>query len=356
MRTRTSRFIGIFTLFLIAFTVLPAHAVFAEGVNFGISPTNGNDGYFVFAAKPGEVIQDSVSVSNSSDQAQVILMMAVSGHTASGGRTSLSFDSVDGTAEWIVTNSSALNENQVEIPAKSQVDIPFTLTIPADAAPGEYAAGFLATSVSQNNSAQPIAAANLNDKNSSMQIRVVTQIGVMVMITVGDSSDITCKIAIEKFVRDISYARWNLGLQLHNTGNHHFIGSGSLTVRPAAGGSPVLTRNFEVGYFVAGDTILYPLFDIIPPVGQYVAEVVVTDANNAACTAAFTEGFSISGPEMQAAVQQQQEFSNQPVVQKAWHEYPIIVVGLTLLIISGMAFAAVLIYFLIFKHRKEAKK
>ena len=252
-------------------------------------------------------------------------------------------------------NSSAVDAHQVEIPAKSQIDIPFILTIPADVAPGEYAAGFLATSVSQNSSAQPLGSADPNSKGNSLQVRVVSQVGVMVMITVGASSDTTCKIAIEKLTRDISYARWNLGLQLHNTGSLHFIGSGSLTVRPAAGGQPVLTRNFEVGYFIAGDTILFPLFDKVPPEGQYVAEAVVTDKNNPACTAAFTETFSISGPEKQASVDQQQEYSNQPVVQKAWYENPFIVVGLTVLVIAGMALAAVLFYLLITRRRKKVK-
>ena len=357
MKTRTRMFVGLLTLLLGAWTIFPTQAAFASGFDFGIRPTNGNNGYFVFTVEPGQAVHDSISVLNQSGQAQVIKIMPVAGHSSVTGGTSLSFDQQDGAAKWISMNSSALNANQVEVPANSQLDIPFDLTVPADAVPGEYAAGFLATSNNTDNNLQAVQPTDpQSSQGSSLQVKVVPQVGLMVMINVGTPASANCKIAIEKLIRDISYARWNLGLQLHNTGSLHFIGSGSLTVRPAAGGEPVLSRSFDVGYFVAGDTILYPLYDMVPPEGQYVAEAVVTDKDNPSCTADYTESFSITGPEKKAADQQQQEFSNQPVLQKAWYENPFIVGGLTAIIIVGMLLAAILFYLLIMGRKKEARK
>jgi hypothetical protein len=96
-----------------------------------------------YALAPGAAIQDSVTVWNYSEIPLEFDVYATDAfNTATGG-----FDVLPGTKKptdvgaWVT-----LAQNKVTVPARSSLEIPVAVTVPADARPGDHAAGIIASS------------------------------------------------------------------------------------------------------------------------------------------------------------------------------------------------------------------
>ncbi|GIE82009.1 hypothetical protein Aph02nite_79590 [Actinoplanes philippinensis] len=141
----------------LAVPVLPAPAGAAPGdgsLTWSVSPSGpkGPNGRPALDYKldPGATITDHVAVTNHSKQPLTLRVYAHDAFTTAGG----GFDLRAGNAAptdaglWI-----KLGRQRITLPPSSRVVVPFTLTVPADATPGDHAAGIVASLIADTTDA-----------------------------------------------------------------------------------------------------------------------------------------------------------------------------------------------------------
>jgi len=171
--------------------------------------------YIVDHLNPGTTIERRIEVSNSTSAPLTVQVYA--------GAADISTDGFVGRAAGLQNDLSSwtsLAEGQITIPAGGKVMDTVTVTVPADAAPGEqYAAVWVETAATNSG---PIAAIN------RVGIRMYVSVG-------GDNPPPT------SFVVDTLTASRNadgtavVSAQLHNTGGRAIDASGSLTLTSTTG-------------------------------------------------------------------------------------------------------------------------
>jgi hypothetical protein len=254
MAKKTS-LILILPLLLTFVMVIPAAT---QGFQFGLRPEDPSIGYFEFQLNPGDTIEDAFLAFNNSDEEQLLDISVVDGHTALTGGLAFPGDA-NGPAEWI----DLPNAGHIRIPAMQSIRLPFTLTVPEDTPPGEYASGFL------------IAPADLPESekdNQTYSVKVVPQMALSVIITIPGTHE--CQVTVQSVIPGTHKGGWMVTIHMENTGNVHFKGSGEFSLDPSSGGNSILRKKFDIGYFVAGDQMDYPLYlQLPPPAGTYDAYV-----------------------------------------------------------------------------------
>lgn len=322
----------------------PAHS---QGFNFGLRPEDQSIGYFQYSLRPGESVVDAVLAVNASDDDLALMVSVVAGHTALTGGVAFPGEA-DGPAKWI----DLPDEGVVNLQAGQVQRLPFTITVPVDAEPGEYVAGFLSTP------ANPPLQDGVQGGSRTISVNVIPQMGVSIIITVPGPQK--CDVQIHSIAEEIDKGRWQLVVTMENLGNIHFKGSGQFLLRPATGGDPLMEKSFKIGYFVAGDTIGYPIYiEGIPPSGDFVAEITLI-ADDCEFQSVFTQPMAISSGEVQAAqkaarkwteVRQVNAQEGSPLVSvKEYETY-----GFLFLFIANLVFAAP-IFFVIYKKRRHETK
>ncbi|GIF42264.1 WxL protein peptidoglycan domain-containing protein [Actinoplanes xinjiangensis] len=152
MRTR----IAAAVLALAALAVpAPAQAAPGDGsLTWSVSPSGpkGPNGRAALDYKldPGATVTDHVAVTNHSKQPLTLRLYAHDAFTTAGGGFDLRAGNATPTdaGRWI-----RLGRQQLTLPASSRVVVPFTLTVPADATPGDHAAGVVASLVADTTDA-----------------------------------------------------------------------------------------------------------------------------------------------------------------------------------------------------------
>ncbi|MFJ6697442.1 hypothetical protein ACIQM4_15405 [Streptomyces sp. NPDC091272] len=92
----------------------------------GASDSGGRP-YFYLQGAPGTVFEDKLSVTNPARAARTVQLRAESGERAAGA--------------WIV-----LARSEVKVPPRTRADVPFTVTVPAGATPGDHPGAVVASS------------------------------------------------------------------------------------------------------------------------------------------------------------------------------------------------------------------
>jgi hypothetical protein len=276
----------------LAFLAVPA---FAQGFTFGLRPEDQSIAYFQYSLQPGESLEDAVLAVNGTQDPVRLMVTVVAGHTELTG--GVSFPGVaDGPAAWI----ELPDEGLVEVPPELALRMPFTLTVPEGTPAGEYVAGFLATPEDPSAFAGEVS-------EGAFQVQVIPQMAVSMIITVPGPEH--TQIDVNALSDELNKGQWKIVINMTNSGNIHFLGHGEFTLRPVSGGEPVLQRTFSIGYFIAGDTIGYPLyFDDLPPAGSYIAEVrIIGDDYDYQTT--FEQLIELSGEEVQLAAEEAAQWS-----------------------------------------------
>ena len=240
---------------------LPAQA--QSTGSFGLRPEDPTQAYFRFTAEPGQVIHDTLMALNDSDTELTLKVTVSRASTALTG--GLAFDGTLPKAgeagSWLTMN---LVPGEVVVPARSGIELPFSLIIPKEVPPGDYAFGFVAT---------PRAAKPAEPTAAGFQVQVVSQAAVSVLITVpgADEEQPTAIVRDVSFIKEADGER--LAVTIANEGNVGWQGQGTLTLT-APSGEVVLKREFHVGYLLAGDAIPYPIAPDAPlAAGDYTVEV-----------------------------------------------------------------------------------
>ena len=93
---------------------------------------------------PGATITDHVAVTNHSKRTLTLRLYANDAFTTAGGGFDLRAGSAAATdaGRWI-----KLSRDRLTVPSSTRIVVPFTMTVPADATPGDHAAGVVASLV-----------------------------------------------------------------------------------------------------------------------------------------------------------------------------------------------------------------
>ncbi|OLT24954.1 DUF916 domain-containing protein, partial [Actinomadura sp. CNU-125] len=117
-----------------------------EGVTWAVRPAgpkgpNGRD-YFVYSVSPGQTVTDKVSVTNLSDDTRTFSVYATDAFNTADGSFALltAAQKPTGVGTWI-----DFAKKSYKVPPGKTADIPFTLTVPHDATPGDHGGGIVAS-------------------------------------------------------------------------------------------------------------------------------------------------------------------------------------------------------------------
>lgn len=97
---------------------------------------------FTYDAAPGETISDAVRIANFSDQPLTLSVYATDAfNTDEGNYDVLAADAeADDVGSWV-----HLDQGTVTLAPRATADVPFTLTLPENASPGDHAGGIVAS-------------------------------------------------------------------------------------------------------------------------------------------------------------------------------------------------------------------
>lgn len=130
-------------LCLASVTVLGVAPVSAADADWSVVPSagGGRDGrpYFYAEGAPGTVLQDTVSVRNPGGKPLTVRLRGADADNDGDGTLSVRARAKD-TGAWIT-----FAERTVRIPARTRADVPFTVSVPADTAPGDHPGAILAS-------------------------------------------------------------------------------------------------------------------------------------------------------------------------------------------------------------------
>ncbi|KFF60843.1 hypothetical protein JF66_01695 [Cryobacterium sp. MLB-32] len=162
--------------FLIGLGAAPATAV--DDGTLGIRPELESD-FFHINLAPGAAIDANAIVSNHSAEAVTLLNYAVDGQSTPQGAFALAAqsDARTGVGAWV-----SLGAESITVPANSQLTVPFRLSVPATATPGDYAGGVIIESA-------PVQGETTNSGgDASVRLDVIQRQGVRIYLAVAGTA------------------------------------------------------------------------------------------------------------------------------------------------------------------------
>jgi hypothetical protein len=194
----------------LALPTLPAAAAEGDEVTWTVRTASNNLGSdrtnFTYTVDPGGSVSDALVVANHGNDPVELKVYASDGFTSDDGQLSLlvSGDESHGVGAWVTPQTGT-----VTVPAGESATVPFTVAIPENATPGDYAGGVVTS---------------LTVPDAATGVNVDRRLGIRVNLRVG--GELAPSLAME----DMSIS-WNGGLNpfaggdatltytLHNTGN-----------------------------------------------------------------------------------------------------------------------------------------
>lgn len=192
---------------VIGFNATPA---LAEGndVTWAVRTASNNYGNdrssFSYAVNPGGSASDGLIVSNKGATPLKLAVYAADGLTTGTGQLDLLArdKKSKGIGVWV-----AADTDTVTVPAGKTVEVPFKVTVPANATPGDYVGGIVTS---------------LTAPDSAAQVNVERRLGIKIKLRVGGA--LVPALAVENLKVDWSGAAFARGdatvtYTIHNTGN-----------------------------------------------------------------------------------------------------------------------------------------
>ena len=233
-------------------------------------------------------------VVNDSEQPLTLNVTLADGQTNSTGGTGFA-EKGDKAKQWIAAPDLGVMQIAAKENGQSKAArVPFTLSVPKDAAPGEYLFGFIASPTAQGSS---LAA-------KGFVVNVVQRSAVSVIVRV--AGDAAPKMQIESVTSGAANEQWHLKIALRNAGNLRWNGGeGTVTLTSDVGEktslpSGSLTLPFRVGIVWSGDSIAYPLYATAPKPGTYKVDVALGDVTHTTTLTIQNGGLFIPTPAPQA--------------------------------------------------------
>ena len=251
----------------------PAHA--SGNGEWSVSPT-GADGviprdWFEYQLRPGQTLRDLVSVSNLTDHAMTFAIYPSDAYnTPLDGSFALRLqkDQMTDAGSWV-----KLGYQTLDVPAKSRADLPFEIDIPADAPPGDHAAGIIAEDTTP---LDPLT----QGKGVNVQRRVGTRIYVRVAGPLQPSLQVT-QIGVKKTQALLppftGRGHAVVAYQVTNTGNVRLQGQSTLRIKNFYGRILKTYATVDLPELLPkGSVIVTAELDSMPIVDRLTAEVTLT--------------------------------------------------------------------------------
>jgi uncharacterized membrane protein len=251
----------LFVLLLLAGVAPRAGAQTLGPVKLGIAPVDANGSYFDLTMEPGEQRELTVRLTNFGDHDARAQTYAADAYTLVNGGfgAKLADELTSGATTWLDYPSEVL-----QLKAGAAVDRQFTVSVPADAAPGEH----LTSLVVQN--ADPIKG------SGSVAINQVNRQALAVLITV--PGPVTAKLRATSATYKLAPTAASVLVAITNDGNVRLKPAGEVVIATETG-AEVARAKIAMGSVYAGtDTEIEVALSQPLPSGDYVVTVALSDA------------------------------------------------------------------------------
>ncbi|HVM76697.1 MAG TPA: hypothetical protein VMU07_00915 [Candidatus Paceibacterota bacterium] len=243
-------FVKLFTAAFAAMLIVPVSLFVAPQISFaqttGASSITITPPFFTVNMSPGDAWASSIRVVNTNPGTLPIVAVvngfSPAGDTGQGTFTKLSdlANDQDALANWITVSPSPFN-----VPSGGAIDVPFSVAVPKDAAPGgHYAAILIGT--------QP------GGSSSGSYVGVSSFISALIFVRV--SGDVKESGAIQEFSTDKNFYQdpnVNFTVRFANNGNVHVRPSGQIEIYNAFGkqvGNILVNQQGNLGYVLPSST------------------------------------------------------------------------------------------------------
>ncbi|MFI5935295.1 WxL protein peptidoglycan domain-containing protein [Actinoplanes sp. NPDC051494] len=253
----------------------PADAPAAAGsdARWSVQPStaDGPDGrdYVIRRAAPGERVTDFVAITNLSTGPQSFTVYGTDAYTTDDGSFALlpaAQQAVD-IGSWI-----SLGATSYTVPANTRLDVPFTLTVPRTATPGDHAGGIIASLTEEQTDA------------AGQKVLVDRRVAARVYVTV--SGDVTPGLTIDtvrlRYTPSTNPATGGdmlVTYRVRNSGNLRLSGAGTVRVTGPFGWELAGTAALPIPELLPGAalTVTERITGVQPTV-RLAAQVTVTPA------------------------------------------------------------------------------
>jgi hypothetical protein len=244
----------------------PRIAQAEEKVSFGIRPTKAHEGipesfsYFIHTMAPGARTSDAALVMNKGEVPVTLKLYAADATTAINGGTSFANEGEEksGVARWLSPSVAKLSLQ----PGEERV-VPFTISVPSDASPGQHVAGLVLEAVTS--SAEP---AN-GSAQTGLTVNVVRRAGVVVLIDVPGTHVAGLEITGICLRQQDGDHGATFEYAVRNTGNVYVQGQGSLVIAHRDG-LKLASIPVEMDTVLAGDATHFQVtHPVLLPDGSY---------------------------------------------------------------------------------------
>lgn len=232
----------------------------ADAVSWSVSPAdaNGEDGRVAIQHEldPGESVEEHVIVRNLGAGDVVFALSAADGYYTDAGR----FDMLASDQESVDAGTWISIPEAVEIPAGGSAVVPFTVTVPENAEPGDHAAGVAASVLSVK-----------ADASGATAVGVESRVGVKVITRV--AGEIVPAFAVQDVRTDyrgeanpFEAGGLTVAFDVQNTGNARMDAVGTLSIAghevpfPAEGERPQVLLPGETRTLTVKVADVWPLF------------------------------------------------------------------------------------------------
>lgn len=254
----------------LAVVAAPAAAIADDDVTtWAVQPSSaeGPDGRdaFTYTLAPGEAVTDYVGVSNLGSEPLELRVYAMdAAMTADGAFTLPPADTVSTTVgSWVGFNG----EGVFTVEPGTRIDVPFRLSVPPTASPGDHAGGIVASVVELASGGE-----------GAQQVAVDRRVGARVYINVPgdqlpavDVSDVQIEYGASPI---LAPSPADVTMTLTNTGNMRIGGTADVTITGPFGIGMDATRTIELPEILPGATVqVSGRIEDVPPAGLLTATV-----------------------------------------------------------------------------------
>ena len=231
-----SRILHRFALFVAVAALAPVFATLAvtapaaaiDDGTLGIRPELESD-FFHINLAPGAAIEANAIVSNHTDAPVTLLNYAVDGQSTEQGAFALAAQS---DVQTTVGSWVTLGAGSITVPANSDLTVPFRLSVPLTATPGDYAGGLIIQS-------PPVQGeTTTSDGDAALRLDVIQRQGVRIYLTVAGTA--TSQLNHGSLSWERSGDEVTFTLPIENTGNTILYPTGALSLSSVIGATAEL--------------------------------------------------------------------------------------------------------------------
>lgn len=249
-----------FVIWALVFLASRVNAASFGGI--GVRPANPDAGnpltesWFIYNLLPGEVKEDGVIISNTSDKEVRVKVYPVDGTTTADGAFALLSEKEErkSVGSWV-----KLDRNEVTVEPGGEKTVKFTISIPSGAAVGDHLGGIVIENM---------------EVGKGKGVNVVTRVGARIYQTV--PGELIRKLILTNFSWAVVEDKPTFYFELENQGNVHLDPKGEMKIKDGFVGIPLFKSDFDLRMVIPGKPTKVPVvWEKRWPVGKFTAQVAI---------------------------------------------------------------------------------